>query len=374
MPMRLLEFQGKRLFLRHGIPVPKGALWPHLPAGGDAFAVKAQTPEGGRGKRGGIRFADSLEDARDVAIALRALRIGANKVDRVYVEERLDIIRELYLAVTLDHDRRCYSVLTSPDGGIDIERLPTERILHLPVNPLSGLSIEDVQRVARFLELTDAAAETATVITAALYDLVIAEDARLAEINPLAVTRGGNLVATDAKVILDANAAFRHPEWKELAIPDEGTEVERAISATGAVAVEVDPGGDVAGVVSGAGLMMATLDMIVKGGGRPQLMIDLGGVVLGGEQSMVRVFQAVSRISPRVAFINAYLQTARCDNFARALVATYSTVPFAGMVVIRLKGRNDETARQILKPLGFGVHTDLEPALAQTLAAANSQG
>lgn len=372
--MRLLEFQGKMLFARHGIPVPNGALWPDRPGEAESFVVKAQTPEGGRARRGGIRVAASPEEASKAAGTLCGSHVGECRVDRVYVEERLDIVRELYLAVALDRDHRCYSILASPDGGVDIESVSAERLLRRPVDPLSGPSADDLRQVVQFLGVTGVTAETATVVIAALHHLVVAEDAQLVEINPLAVTGRGDLVAADAKVVLDANAAFRHPDWRELAVPHEGTELERTISAAGAVPVEVDRGGDIVGVVSGAGLMMATLDMIAEAGGRPRLMVDLGGVVLGGEEGMVAVFRALGGLSSRATFINAYLQTALCDNFARALVAAYSAAPFSGRVVVRLKGRNGDVAREILKPLGFDVHSELEPALAATLAAVRAAG
>jgi succinyl-CoA synthetase beta subunit len=367
--MRLLEFEGKRLFARHGIAVPDGVLWPDLPVSPTGFVVKAQVPEGGRGKAGAIRFAESADAVAEAAEGLRKATVGGHRVDRVYVEERLDIARELYLAVAVDRDRRCHSLLAAAEGGVEVESLPPERIHRRPVDPLRGVTPGDLERLIAALALPATAADAAAAIVAALYALVLAEDASLAEINPLALTAAGRLIAADAKVILDGNAAFRHPEWRDLAAPGEGSTVERAISTAGSVGVEVDPEGDIVGVVSGAGLMMASLDMLVAGGGRVRLMIDLGGVVLAGPERMVPVLRTVGGLSPKVTFINAYFQTARCDGFARALAEAYARVPFAGRVIVRLKGRNDAAARAILEPLGFTILADLEPALAAVLAA-----
>ena len=371
--MQLPEFEGKRLFRRHGIPVPRGVLWPELPETPDGFVVKAQIAEGGRGKRGGIRFAATAPAAAAAAEALLGSVIGGHRVDEVYVEERLDIAAELYLSVVLDRGRCCYAILAAPRGGVDVEARAVEGLVRLPLDPLSAPGAAQLDRTVAALGLSGATADAARALVASLTRLVLAEDAQLAEINPLALTEQGALVAADARVVLDPNAAFRHPEWRGWSLPPEGSDVERAIAATGSVAVEVDPAGDILAVVSGAGLMMATLDMLVAGGGRPRLMIDLGGVVLAGAERIVPVLRAATKLAPKATFFNAYFQTALCDHFARALADAHAELPLTGAVVVRLKGRNDGAARRILEPLGFTVMSDLEPALAATLAAARSR-
>jgi succinyl-CoA synthetase beta subunit len=364
--MRLLEHQGKALFRRYGIPVPVGAVWPDLPDGAGPLVVKAQVPAGGRGKRGGIRIAGSRDEAAIEADSLIGTTLGEHRIDQVYVEERLDVARQCYLAVTVDRDLRRHVVLASAAGGIDVESAARDRLLRLPVDPLAGLTEGDVARAAAFL---GAGADPAAAIVRALYGLAVAEDAELAEINPLVATGDGDWVAADAKVILDASAAFRHPEWRDLALAPEGSDAERAIGGAGAVAVEVNAGGRIVGVVSGAGLMMATLDLIAEAGVPPRMMIDLGGVVLAGPVHMVPVFEAIGRLGAPVTFINAYMQTALCDHFAQALAEAFARSPFGGRVVIRLKGRRDAAAADILAPLGFQVHRDFAPALAAAIIA-----
>jgi succinyl-CoA synthetase beta subunit len=366
--MRLLEHQGKKLLARYGVPLPRGALWPKLPPGVEDLVVKIQVPEGGRGKGGGVRFAASPGQAGDAARQLLDEWFGGTEGGCVYLEERLEIAEELYLAVSLDRDHRCYSILASRQGGVEVESVAAEDLLRLPVPVLSGLANEALGQVIAFLGLCGATAEAAAWIIPALHDLALTEDTELVEINPLVVTPEGALVAADAKVVLDPNAAFRHPGWRDYQSTAPGSAVERTIAEAGGVAVEIDPAGDIVAAVSGAGLMMATLDMIVAGGGRPRLMIDLGGIVLGSSEAMVPLFSSVSALSPKATFINAYMQTALCDDFARALAAAYSAAPFAGRLVVRLKGRHDEAAREILSPFGFEIHRDLAPALAATLA------
>ncbi len=365
--MQLLEMEGKQLFARHGIPVPRGTVWPELPTGAATLVIKAQVPAGGRGKRGGVRFATDAAEAGAFARALLGTVIGEHRVTQVYVEERVAIERELYLAVALDRDRRCYAILASPDGGVDIESVPEHRLLRLPIDPLGGPTGAELRRVAEFLALRGDIRRQAEQLIAKVYALVLQEDAELAEINPLALT-GSGLIACDAKLVLDASAAFRHPDWQHYAGSRNGTEVERAIAAAGAMGIEISRQGEITGVVSGAGLMMATLDMLVDSGARVRLMVDLGGVVLAGPERIAPVLRAVAAVRPQTTFVNAYFQTARCDDFARALASAFTDARLAGRVVIRLKGRYDAQAREILAPLGFDVHADLQPALAAALA------
>lgn len=366
--VQLLEMEGKQLFARHGIRVPRGALWPDVPTGTSALVVKAQLPTGGRGKRGGVRFAADPIEAAGFAHALLGTVIGAHRVERVYVEERVAIERELYLAVALDRDQRCYAILASAGGGVDVESVPEHRLLRLPIDPIGGPTGAELRHLAEFLELPDERRREAEQLTSKLYALVLEEDAELAEINPLALTASG-LIACDAKVVLDTNAAFRHTDRRQSLGPGNGTEVERAIAAAGSTGIEISPQGEITGVVSGAGLMMATLDMLVDRGARVRLMVDLGGVVLAGPQRIAPVLRAIAAVRPRTTFVNAYFQTARCDDFASALAGAWADAPLTGRVVIRLKGRFDARAREILAPLGFDVHADLQPALAAALAA-----
>jgi succinyl-CoA synthetase beta subunit len=368
--MDLLEHEGKRLFARHGIAVPRGGLWPDPPGDLGACVVKAQVRAGGRGKRGGIRFASSAAEARAAAEGLLGSALGDVAVERVYVEERLDIARELYLAVTIDRDARRHTLLASPEGGVDIEAVAPERILRLPVDPVMGLRPFMVRHVVRFLGAPEEAAKPLGATVQALHDLAVREDATLAEINPLALTADGRVVAADAKVSLDDRAAYRHPDWSEFERVESGTEAERAVFRAGGVAAEVDPDGDVVGVISGAGLMMATLDMMVAHGIRVRCVIDMGGTPLGGSEGLIPIFQAAAVMRPRVTFINAYFHTALADSFARGVLGAAETAPLSGRLILRLVGRRSEEGRRLLAPLGFETHGDLMEAIRAVAAAA----
>lgn len=362
--MDLLEHQGKALLARHGLAVPEGGLWPDLPKVEGPLVVKAQVAAGNRGKAGGIRVAAGIEEAVQQAKELLGSRVACRRVDAVYIERRLPIEREVYLAVAVDRDERRHVVLASPDGGIDVEQADSARLLRLPVDPWLGLRPFHCAHVARFLSDDSETRPRLARAVEALYRVAVEEDAELAEVNPLAVLADGEVVAADAKVRLDDNAGFRHPERGRLAAPTSDSPLEQAIAAAGAVGIEVDPEGDVAAIVSGAGLMMATLDLLIDAGARVRCVIDLGGTVLAGGQKLQRVFQAAARANPKVTLLNAFLQTALCDEFARALVAAHTIAPLHGRVVIRLKGRRAEEGREILAPQGFEAHEDLSSAIA----------
>jgi succinyl-CoA synthetase beta subunit len=368
--MDLLEYEAKRLFGRHGIVVPRGGLWPDPPAGLGPCVVKAQVRAGGRGKQGGIRFASSLSEARAAAQGLLGSAIGDAAVERVYIEERLDIARELYLAVTIDRDARCHTLLASSEGGVEVEAVAAGRILRVPIDPVMGLRPFAVRRVVRFLGPPDEAAEPLGATVQALYDLAMQEEATLAEINPLALTADGRVVAADAKVSLDDRAAYRHPDWSEFERAELGTLAERAVLRAGGVAAEVDPEGDVVGVISGAGLMMATLDMMVAHGIRVRCVIDMGGTPLGGSAGLIPIFEAVAAMRPKMTFINAYFHTALADSFARGVLDAAETAPLSGKLILRLVGRRAEEGRRLLAPLGFETHEGLVEAIAAVAAAA----
>jgi succinyl-CoA synthetase beta subunit len=368
--MDLLEYEAKRLFGRHGIAIPRGGLWPDPPADLGPCVIKAQVRAGGRGKRGGIRFASSAAEARAAAEGLLGAAIGDAAVERVYVEERLDVARELYLAVTIDRDARCYALLASSEGGVEVEAVAAGRILRVPIDPVIGLRPFTVRRVVRFLDLPNEAAAPLGATVQALYDLAMREEATLAEINPLALTGDGCVVAADAKVSLDDRAAYRHPAWSEFERAEPGTEAEQAVLRAGGVAAEIDPEGDVVGVMSGAGLMMATLDMMIAQGISVRCVIDMAGTPLGGSAGLIPVFQAVAAMRPKVTFINAHFHTALADSFARGVLGAAETAPLSGKLILRLVGRRAEEGRRLLAPLGFETHESLVEAIVAVAAAA----
>ena len=361
--MDLLEFDGKRLLAHHGVQIPLGGLWPDRPKTDTKLVVKAQVPAGGRGKQGGIRFADSWEEAGNIAESLIGSCLGSHHVKHVYIEEKLAIERELYLSVFVDRDKGCLSFLASPEGGVDIEEVARQRILRLPVDPLLGLQHFQARAVARFLDPDGSRTEALTATATRLYHLLLDEDATMVEINPLVITKSDAVVAADCKISLDDNAQARHRDREDFRTPDTRSGFERRIAETGAVGVEINPEGEVLAVISGAGLMMATLDLLAGAGLRVRGVIDLGGTVLAGGDELARVFAAAVETGAEVVFLNAFMQTALCDEFARRLIAAHERVPLQGRVVVRLKGRRSGEGRRLLADHGFEIHEDLRPAI-----------
>ena len=373
--MDLLEYQGKALFRRHGISVPSGSLWPEEPDFDGSLVVKAQVAAGGRGKAGGIRFATDKREANLIAGDMQNGSLNGRPVQAVYIERRLDIRRELYLALAIDRDRRCLTLLVAAEGGVDVEELPHGGLLRIAIDPLLGLRDFHVAAALRCAAVDDAQQPALAGVVRCLYRLAIEEDAELVEINPLVITADGDVVAADAKVVLDDNAWFRRkPLNHELPTSHLGARspLESEIAAAGAVGVEVDPQGELVAVVSGAGLMMATLDLLCEQGLRVRCAVDLGGTVLAGGEVLSRVFEAVGAARPRVTFLNAFMQTALCDEFARMLLDAQQRKPLGGRIVVRLKGRNAEAGRDLLARQGFEVYEDLTPAI-RALAGSTKQ-
>ena len=272
--IRLLEHEGKALLARHGFAVPEGALHPAPPPGPGPWVVKAQVLAGARGKAGGIRTADTTEGVAAAAAAVSGLTIGGQSVRAVYVEQKLDIAHEFYLAAQVDRDLGQPVLLACRDGGVDIESVPRERIVACPVDPLTGLSDPVVERIAGALAMDGVAAEAIADAARRIFAALVAEDAELVEINPLVVDARGRLVAADAKVILDEDAGFRHPGRKS--IPD-GTPFEEEARRLQVMGVELD--GEIATMMNGAGMTMATLDQLVAMGGRVGALVELHGVM-----------------------------------------------------------------------------------------------
>jgi succinyl-CoA synthetase beta subunit len=373
--MDLLEYQGKALFRRYGIPVPSGRLWPEQPDCGGALVVKAQVPAGGRGKAGGIGFAADWQEASRIAGDMHGRSLNGRQVQAVYVEQRLDIRRELYLALAVDRDRRCLTLLVAAQGGVDVEELPGGSLARIAIDPLLGLRDFHVAAALRSAGLEEGQRPALAGVVRSLHRLAIGEDAELVEINPLVITGGGDVIAADAKIVLDDNAAFRRKPLDEEVSPAHQTGrsvLEAEIAASGAVGVEVDPHGELVAVVSGAGLMMATLDLLCEQGLPVRCAVDLGGTVLAGGEVLARVFEAVGAAQPRVTFLNAFMQTALCDEFARMLLDAHQRKPLRGRIVVRLKGRNADTGRDLLAQQGFEVYEDLAPAV-QALVSSTEQ-
>jgi len=399
--MKIHEYQGKQIFAKHGIPVPKG--YPAFSVDeaeaaakklGDetkspVVVVKAQIHAGGRGKGGGVKVAKGgAAEARDVASKLLGMQLVTHqtgphgqKVRRLYVEQGLDIARELYLGLVVDREKRRIALMCSTEGGVEIEKVAAEtpeRILTEHIDPLFGLAAFQARKLAYGLAIgkgSPKAKETVkqfTNIVTQLAALFEKEDCSLCEVNPLVVTRAGDLVALDSKINFDDNASGRHPEWNELRDVDEEDPVELQAKEAGLSYVSLD--GDIGCLVNGAGLAMATMDIIKHHGGNPANFLDVGG---GATKEQVTTAFSMILSSPRVKgiFVNIFGGIMKCDVIAEGVVAATKELGLEVPLVVRLEGTNVEQGKKILGESGLRIQAaDSMADGAQKIVAAVRAG
>ena len=365
--MKIHEYQAKQILKRFGIDVPKGevALYPKdaltiASRLGGRTVLKAQIHAGGRGKGGGVKIAADADEAERLARQMIGMNLvtpqtgpQGKRVRRLLIEEPVDISREIYLGVTLDRDRSVPVMMASGQGGMEIEeiaRRDPKAIQIEPVDPLIGLRPFQARRISYGLGLSGDLVARATRLMQALLRAYQDTDASLAEINPLVVTAQGALVALDAKMAFDDNALFRHPEIRELRDPDEEDPLEVEASAHGLNYVKLH--GNIGCMVNGAGLAMATMDIIKLVGGEPANFLDVGG---GATSEQVASAFRILLGDPNVkgVLINIFGGILRGDVLARGLVEAIRRVDVRVPVVVRLEGTNVEEGRQILKGSGL---------------------
>jgi succinyl-CoA synthetase beta subunit len=384
------EYQAKGLFREFGVAVPDGEL-ATTPAeaevaakrlGAPLVVVKAQVHAGGRGKGGGIQLAKSPAEAKQRASEILGMTLVTHQtgpegklVRKVYVEAGSEIARELYLALTLDRASESFAVIASTAGGMDIEEVAAktpERIHTEFVDPLVGLQGYQIRKIARALELDAEQSGRLDAFVRGLYRLFVGKDASLVEINPLVVTNQGELFALDGKLNFDDNALYRHPDVAALRDPEEEDPRERAAKEIDLAYVGLD--GDVGCMVNGAGLAMATLDMITLCGGRPANFLDAGG---GADQSKVKeAFKLILRDSNvRAILVNIFGGIVRCDLIAEGVVAAAGELGVKVPLVVRLQGTNAAQGREILAASGLDITPaeTLREAAEKAVAAARGK-
>jgi succinyl-CoA synthetase beta subunit len=375
--MNLYEYQGKELFARYGLPVLPGQVASspeearEIAASiGGTVVVKAQVQAGGRGKAGGVKLAHTPDEAFEKARAILALEIKGLPVRRVLVTQASDIARELYLSIVLDRSRKLPLIMLSAEGGVDIEevaRTAPAKIIRRYV-PLEGprpyQARELFQPILRDGRLVAQAAD----VLMRLWRVFSDGDCSLVEVNPLIVTPDGRVVALDAKVSLDDNAAFRHREWGTWRDPEDETPGERLAREKGLSYVKLD--GDVGCVVNGAGLAMATMDLVKHYGGEPANFLDIGG-----SSSPEKVTAALDIITGdtrgvRAILFNIFGGITRCDDVANGIVQSLKKKPLDVPLVIRLTGTNEDLARQILSENGLSATTQMDEAVRMVIEKA----
>ncbi len=379
--MKLHEYQSKQLFARYGIPIPQGEV-ASTPAEaraiaqklGKAVVVKAQVLVGGRGKAGGIRLAHNPDEAEKVASDILAMEIKGIPVRKVLVDEALEISRELYLGVVIDRTQGKPVMMASSEGGVDIEevaRRSPEKIIKITVDPFLGLRPYQARELALGIGLDRAFLNAFTSIAIGLYRCFTENDASLAEINPLALTRDGRLLAADAKVIIDDNALFRHPDLAAMRPLEEDTPSEREARAHGISYVQLD--GDIGCMVNGAGLAMATMDTIKLYGGNPANFLDIGG---GARAEQVAAGLKIILSDPKVkaVLINIFGGITRCDEVARGILEAIKEVEVKVPIVVRLVGTNEEEGRRLLAEANLITAVSMSEAAEKAVELARKAG
>ncbi len=375
--MNLHEYQSKRIFGQHGIPVPQGEV-ATTPAAvrdiavrmGTPVVVKAQVLVGGRGKAGGIKVARSADEAEQRADQILGMQIKGLTVKKVLVDPAADIGKEIYLGAVLDRAGRRVVLMASSEGGVDIEEVAAktpDKIVKVAAHPFLGLREHQARLLADGIGLPKEHAKEFIRIAQALYKAFLAVDGSLAEINPLVITGDGRLLALDGKISVDDNALFRHPELAELRDVDEEHGSEREANRYGLTYIHLD--GEIGCMVNGAGLAMATMDIIKYFGGEPANFLDIGGGAQADKvAAALRIILSDQRV--KAVLINIFGGITRCDEVARGLLEAIGTLDVRVPFVVRLVGTNEEEGRRILAEANLITGTSLADAAQKAVAAA----
>jgi succinyl-CoA synthetase beta subunit len=387
--MKIHEYQAKTLLARYGVPVPRGEAAMSAEEAeaaakriGGSVVVKAQIHAGGRGKGGGVKIAKDAAEAREIATKMLGMKLVTHQtgpegrlVQRLLIEETLPIERELYLGIVLDRAQGKNVFMASADGGVEIEEVAAktpERILKEPIEPGLGLQPFQARKLAFGIGIAGSVGNLATRAMIALAEANEALDATLAEINPFILTKDGKVCALDAKINLDDNALFRHPDLKVLRDTNEEDPLEVEASRFGLNYIKLD--GNVGCMVNGAGLAMATMDIIKYAGGSPANFLDAGG---GANEEQIRnAFRIlISDKSVKAVLINVFGGILRCDMLAAGVVKAARELAVKAPVVVRMEGTNVEEGRRILleSGLNFTIARDMRDAAEKVVRLA-SQG
>jgi succinyl-CoA synthetase beta subunit len=373
--MKLHEYQAKQIFARYAVAVPKGKLVLDAKdiestakalieeTGNEIVVVKAQIHAGGRGKGGGVKVAKGLAAAVEHGNKILGMQLitkqtgpEGQKVRRVYLEQGLDIARELYLALLVDREKRQVAIIASTEGGMDIEEVAEqhpEKILTTHIDPLLGLAAFQIRQIAFKLGIREKASLASfSKLLTGLYNAFVGEDASLVEVNPLIVTKGGDVVALDGKMTTDDNADFRHKNWGELRDKAEEDPVELEAKEAGLSYVSLE--GNIGCLVNGAGLAMATMDIIKHFGGQPANFLDVGGSA--NKDQVKKAFEMILS-SPHVKgiFINIFGGIMQCDVIAEGVVAATKELGLKVPLVVRLEGNNVDKGKKILAESGLAI-------------------
>ncbi|WP_195663896.1 ADP-forming succinate--CoA ligase subunit beta [Bacteroides congonensis] len=374
--MKIHEYQAKEIFSKYGIPVERhtlcrtaaGVVAAFRTIGTDKIVIKAQVLTGGRGKAGGVKVVDNMEDAYQEAKNILGMSIKGFPVNQVLVSEAIDIAAEYYVGFTIDRNTRSVVLMMSASGGMDIEevaRRTPEKIIRYSIDPFIGLPDYLARHFAFSLFPQMEQAGRMAVILQELYKVFIENDASLVEVNPLALTAKGTLIAIDAKIVFDDNALYRHPDIQALSDPTEEEKVEANAKDKGFSYVHMD--GNIGCMVNGAGLAMATMDMIKLHGGNPANFLDIGG-----SSNPLKVVEAMKLLlqdeKVKVVLINIFGGITRCDDVAMGLIQAFDMIKSDIPVIVRLTGTNENIGRELLRNHSrFQIATTMKEAALMAL-------
>src|SRR5687767_8470778 len=368
--MKIHEYQGKEIFRKFGMPTPRGypcfsvdeAVEAAKKLGGKVWVVKAQIHAGGRGKGGGVKVAKSLDEVKQYAGQILGMQLkthqtgpGGQKVRRLLIEEGADIKKELYLGMVVDRGSQRVALMASSEGGMDIEEVAAktpEKIHKVFIDPAQGLSDDDADEIALAIGIPQESLGQARAIFQSLYKCFDETDASLAEINPLIVSGNGQVIALDSKLNFDDNALFRHPDIAALRDLDEEDPFEIEASKYELNYISLD--GNIACMVNGAGLAMATMDTIKLFGGSPANFLDVGGSAT--TERVTAAFKIMlSNKKVKAILVNIFGGIMKCDTIASGVVAAAREVKLSVPLVVRMKGTNEDLGKKILKDSGLPI-------------------
>jgi succinyl-CoA synthetase beta subunit len=368
--MKIHEYQGKEIFRRYDMAVPRGipvfsvdeAVKAAQSLGGPVWVVKAQIHAGGRGKGGGVKLAKSIDEVRELAGTILGMQLVTHqtgprgqKVRRLLIEEGADIRKELYVGMVVDRASQRVVLMASSEGGMDIEEVAAktpEKIHKVFIDPIAGLTAADADDVARKIGIPESSVSQARAMLQGLYRAFDETDASLAEINPLILTGDGKVIALDAKLNFDSNALFRHPDIVAMRDLDEEDPAEIEASKFDLSYISLD--GNIGCLVNGAGLAMATMDVIKLYGGEPANFLDVGGGATA--EKVTEAFKIMLRNpSLKAILVNIFGGIMRCDVIAEGVIAASKAVGLKVPLVVRMKGTNEELGRKMIADSGLPI-------------------
>jgi len=388
--MKIHEYQGKEILREFGVPTPRGAACFSVEEavaaaselGGKVWVVKAQIHAGGRGKGGGVKVAKSLDEVKQYASQILGMHLVTHQtgpegqvVRRLLIEEGAQIAKELYVGMVVDRVSQRVALLASSEGGMEIEEVAKhhpEKIHTVRIDPVAGLGAAEASRVARAIGVPDAANTEAVQILQGLYRAFVEKDAMLAEINPLVITADNHAIALDAKFNFDSNALYRRPEIVAMRDLDEEDPAEIEASKFDLAYIQLD--GNIGCLVNGAGLAMATMDIIKLYGGSPANFLDVGGGA--NKEKVTEAFKLMLK-NPKLKaiLVNIFGGIMKCDVIAEGVVAAAREVSLKVPLVVRLEGTNVELGKKILAESGLPIISgnDMADAAQKVVAAAGGQ-